>query len=137
METQNDNKKTFTWKNRTSFGLKIFMGVSMAVFFAFIFGYFVMLLWNWLMPELFGLTTITYWHAFGIIILARLIFGHFGPNHPTRDSRKDFRYNKFHSKWKCSDNDRNDWKHYENFWEDEGKQAFNNYVETKKQAPQE
>jgi hypothetical protein len=41
----------------------IFGGIILAVAMAFLFGYFVMLLWNWLMPVLFGLKIITYWQA--------------------------------------------------------------------------
>ena len=32
-------------------------------------------LWNWLLPSLFGLATITFWQAAGIIVLARILFG--------------------------------------------------------------
>jgi hypothetical protein len=34
-----------------------------------------MLLWNWLMPTIFGLTKITFWQAFGLCFLASCIFG--------------------------------------------------------------
>lgn len=33
-----------------------------------------MWLWNWLMPEIFDLTTITFWQALGINILSNLLF---------------------------------------------------------------
>jgi len=38
----------------------------------------VMLLWNWLMPTIFGLTSICFWQALGILVLCRLLFGSFG-----------------------------------------------------------
>jgi hypothetical protein len=38
----------------------------------------VMLLWNWLMPSIFGLTSIDFWQALGIFILVRILFGGFG-----------------------------------------------------------
>lgn len=38
----------------------------------------VMLLWNWLMPAIFGLTVISFWQALGIFVLARILFGGFG-----------------------------------------------------------
>jgi len=44
-------------------------GVVFAVFFAFLFGLVVKVLWNWLMPALFGLGAITFWQAFGIVLL--------------------------------------------------------------------
>ncbi|MBK6526662.1 MAG: hypothetical protein IPG07_14625 [Crocinitomicaceae bacterium] len=40
----------------------------------------VMLLWNWLMPTLFGLTIITFWQALGILILSKILFGGHGEN---------------------------------------------------------
>jgi hypothetical protein len=37
-------------------------------------GYFVMLLWNWLIPEIFGFTNITYWQGWGLATLCSLLF---------------------------------------------------------------
>ena len=37
----------------------------------------VMLLWNWLMPTIFGLTAINCLQALGIFILSRILFGSF------------------------------------------------------------
>ena len=34
----------------------------------------VMLLWDWLMPTLFGLTTITWFQAWGLMFLCGLLF---------------------------------------------------------------
>ena len=36
----------------------------------------LMLLWNWLMPGLFGLATIGYIKAFGIYLMSRILFNH-------------------------------------------------------------
>jgi hypothetical protein len=49
-------------------------------------GYVVMLLWNALMPAIFGLKTIGYWQAVGLLILSKIFFGSFRgrPNHSTR-----------------------------------------------------
>ena len=38
-----------------------------------IFGIVVMLLWNWLMPIVFGLPTITFWQAYGLMWLWRIM----------------------------------------------------------------
>ncbi len=38
----------------------------------------LMLLWNWLMPMIFGLVKIGFWQALGLALLARLIFGYSG-----------------------------------------------------------
>lgn len=45
--------------------------------FIFIFGYVVMLLWNWLLPSLFAFHTITFWQAIGLVILSKILFGGF------------------------------------------------------------
>ena len=50
------------------------------VIFAWIGGQLVMYLWNWLAPELFGLRTITFWQALGLLALCRILFGGFGLN---------------------------------------------------------
>jgi len=34
-------------------------------------------LWNWLLPPLFGWRMITFWQAFGLLVLCRLLFGGF------------------------------------------------------------
>ncbi|HEV2289197.1 MAG TPA: hypothetical protein VGR81_09625 [Candidatus Acidoferrales bacterium] len=41
----------------------------------FLFGEFVHLLWNWLMPALFHLSSITYWQGLGVIALSWILFG--------------------------------------------------------------
>jgi len=40
-----------------------------------LFGLIVMLLWNWLMPAIFGLTVITFWQALGLLILSWILLG--------------------------------------------------------------
>ena len=51
--------------------------VAMAVFIA-VGGGVVMLLWNWLLPPLFGWPEITIWQGFGLLALCRILFGGFG-----------------------------------------------------------
>jgi hypothetical protein len=41
-------------------------------------GGIVMLLWNWLLPALFGWRLITFWQALGILVLSRVLFGGLG-----------------------------------------------------------
>lgn len=43
-----------------------------------IFSAIVMLLWNLLIPGIFGLISINFWQALGLLILARILFGGFG-----------------------------------------------------------
>ncbi len=103
----------------------VILGVLGAAIFAVALGYFVMLLWNWLMPELFGIKTITFWQAAGIIILARLVFGGF--KHPASHhySHRKPPMLKEHNKcqpfnWK--------WKYYDEFWKREGEERFREYI---------
>jgi uncharacterized membrane protein len=51
--------------------------VGIALFIA-VGGALVMQLWNWLMPALFGFRIITFWQAFGILVLCRVLFGGLG-----------------------------------------------------------
>jgi hypothetical protein len=43
--------------------------------FIFIGGEVVMRLWNWLTPMLFGWRQISFWQAFGLLALCRILFG--------------------------------------------------------------
>jgi len=63
----------------------ILMGI-LAILALALFGFVVMLLWNSLMPDVFGLRTVSYWQAVGLLILGRMFFGGFRgrPNHGTR-----------------------------------------------------
>jgi hypothetical protein len=45
----------------------------------------VQLLWNWLLPPLFGWHTIGFWQALGMLILCRLLFGRSGFGRGTRN----------------------------------------------------
>ena len=42
---------------------------------AFLGGEVVRLLWNWLLPPLFGWPAITFWQALGLLVLCRILFG--------------------------------------------------------------
>ena len=48
-------------------------GLIMAAVFAFGFGALVMVLWNWLMPEIFGLPQLSYWQGWGLVLLAHIL----------------------------------------------------------------
>jgi hypothetical protein len=50
------------------------------ILFTFIGGQIVLLLWNWLLPPLFGVSQISFWQALGILVLCRILFGGFGMN---------------------------------------------------------
>jgi hypothetical protein len=50
------------------------IGVLIAIVFAG-FGSAVLHLWNWLLPGIFGLRTISYWEAVGLMGLSWILFG--------------------------------------------------------------
>ena len=59
------------------------IAIGIAFFIAFVLfillgGFVVQWLWNWLMPGIFGLRTITWLEAFGLLALSRILFGGFG-----------------------------------------------------------
>jgi hypothetical protein len=128
-------------KMRPFFILKIIGGIlaalAFAVLIAFAFGYFVMILWNYLMPGIFGLPAIGYWQAFCLILLAKIIFGHgmhnFGNGH-RRDKWKDWKFghhgrdNYDNGKWSIKGG-WNNWKYYDDYWTEEGKEAFEKYID--------
>ena len=64
---------------------KFFSIALIALAAAAVFTWVVARLWNWLMPDLFGLHAITYWQALGLLVLSRILLGglrgrpHFGP----------------------------------------------------------
>ena len=47
----------------------------LSVFASFLLTLPVMWLWNWLMPKIFGLTTLTFWQTFGLSFLCSMLFG--------------------------------------------------------------
>lgn len=53
----------------------VVLGLAIAVAVSFLLGFLVKALWNWLMPEVFGLAAISFWQAWGLLILANLLLG--------------------------------------------------------------
>lgn len=110
---------------------KVVFGIAAAAVFALVFGVLVMLLWNWLMPLIFGLPEITYWQAFGIVILVKLVFGTIGQRHDHSDWRRP------RDRWKNGEPKGHDWmqagenqhwQYWRDFWKDEGRDVFEKYI---------
>ena len=53
----------------------------------------VMLLWNWLIPSIFGLTAINFWQALGLFAFTRILFGSFGFFPKARMMREKMHHN--------------------------------------------
>ena len=106
----------------------VLLGVIAAAAFALAFGYFVMLLWNWLMPPIFGLKVITYWQAFGIVVLAKLIFGAVSGRGGHGEGWRKRRPSRQAHDWGGPER----WRYWREFWEQEGRQAFERYTEQRR-----
>lgn len=137
MENTLDKKDNCPLDSRTKKTLHIigmvFIGVIFAVMFALVFGLVVKWLWNYLMPNLFGLAQITYLQAFAMVVLAKLLFGAFGhhPSKPPENRHPPFM--RWHDRFGCHDRKPSDfkdssWKYFVRYWEDEGKDAFDDYI---------
>jgi len=60
---------------RGRWGVRLFGIALILLIVAAGFGQAVLQLWNWLMPPLFGLHSITYWQALGLLALSWILFG--------------------------------------------------------------
>jgi len=117
------------------------MGAGLVVLMGFV----VMWLWNWLMPLIFNLPTLTYWQAAGVFILAKIIFGGFGGDSSgnsksgkspkkeikeevSREFGKEFdkEFDKEFGKYSESNKDYDDL--YEKWWEEKGESSFKEYM---------
>jgi hypothetical protein len=56
--------------------------------FIWIGGEVVMVLWNWLLPALFGWHQISFWQALGLLALCRILFGSMGSHGSDRSHSK-------------------------------------------------
>ena len=109
----------------------VFFGIIAIGGLAILFGFTVMWLWNWLMPDLFGLPTLTFWKAVGVVILSKLLFGGFGGKGGSGGRHKSG------SKKSKKNNDFSKWEHYDKFWEEHGEQAYSEYCESINNPKQE
>jgi hypothetical protein len=117
--------------------MAVFAGMVFASFFAALFGWIVMLLWNWLMPSIFNIKEISYLQAFGITLLAKILFTGYHGGKPEMAHNK--MHNRFH-RWMGIEKDalcsgkisRDDIQYYKDFWKDEGEKAFEEYLKKAK-----
>lgn len=73
----------------------------------------VMVLWNLLIPEIFGLKLINFWQAAGLFALCRILFGHFGGGKPGEHHGPGLRRdNHIREKWmNMTEEEREDFVH--------------------------
>jgi hypothetical protein len=115
------------------FGLKLVAGLAIASLAALFFGWFVQHLWNWLMPAIFHLPTVTFWQAAGLVLLSRIFVGHGGGH---RGHHKGWRkWRSRHACGSCGDKgdkssafapggDVHNWEHFDDWWKQGGESSF-------------
>jgi hypothetical protein len=148
METNGCCSGSMRWHNRfwcyLGYGL---MGTVGFALFALIFGWVIMVLWNALIPQLFGFVTLTFWQSVGLALLARLLFGtsHMGHRH--------WRHRHWHKGHGCCNSDHKGhevhghshkhgdcgcgsgrWQYYEQYWEEVGEKSFKDYVDKREES---
>ncbi|MDR1400673.1 MAG: hypothetical protein LBJ41_12205 [Treponema sp.] len=75
-------------------------GILIALVVAAGFSAATMLLWNALMPDIFGLPPLNYWQAAGMLVLVRILFGGLRLGNFTPRRGLDFPHgNKLREKW--------------------------------------
>lgn len=110
------------------------LGIAGAFLFGLLFGNVIMWLWNWLMPSLFGLRTIGFWEGLGLFLLAKILFGFGGSGHSGDDGGKHHKKRPHHGA-KGEKKDWKDWEYYDDWWEEDGKNAFHAYADQKRTKP--
>ena len=70
-----------TIAKKIAIGIALFFGFLFFIFFG---GIIVQWLWNWLLPDIFGLRRVTFWEALGLLALCRILFGGFGKSGGSR-----------------------------------------------------
>ena len=107
-------------------------GLVLAVLFALAFGWAVMALWNWLMPAIFGLGAVSYWQAFGLVILAKILFTGIGrPGMGVGGGRRFGRRGRGFGRDDGPGRGPEDWGRFREYWHDEGRDTFERWMTRK------
>lgn len=133
-------------KDGTEGVMKVLKVIGMALLgiaAAFLFGLVILLLWNWLMPHIFGLPEITYWEGVGLLILSCILFGRMsgGPSGEKKKDKDSVRetikaeikkeiekeFEKEFGKKESGDNAKYD-ELYEQWWDKQGRDSFEKFT---------
>ena len=83
-------------------------GIIFGIVFTGLFSLLVFLLWNWLMPAIFGLAAITFFQAFGLLVLSKILFfGFHGGSHSRHYRSKEYWKKRFEEENKSADKNLN------------------------------
>lgn len=123
--------------------LKVIGMVVLGIAAAFLFGLVILLLWNWLMPHIFGVPEITYWEGIGLLILSSILFGRMGGSSDEKKKDKEKSTIKleikkelkneiakeFDKEFGKKSEENSDYEQaYEKWWEAQGKESFEKYL---------
>lgn len=81
MDANDEMRQAVAHEVRQAVAKKVAIGVALFVGFAVFIvvgGFAVRLLWNWLLPPLFGVREVSLWQALGLLALCRILFGGWG-----------------------------------------------------------
>lgn len=78
----------------------ILKGIIFVVAALAIFPLVIMLIWNAIMPDIFGLVEINFWQALGLLVLGKILFSGFGWRKGYHGHRHHGHWrSRWHSKW--------------------------------------
>ena len=98
----------------------VILGVIGITALALLFGIFVKLLWNALMPVIFGLPEIGFWQAVGLVVLGHILLGgHHSSHQRSGKQKKSSPDSPFHREME---------KDYVEFWREEGRESFRKWM---------
>jgi magnesium-transporting ATPase (P-type) len=82
-----------------------FKGFLFVIVFISVLSLATMLLWNWLMPMIFGITSITYLQAMGLLILSKILLTGIGKRpSPYSYGRRKYWHEKFEKHFNDEEN---------------------------------
>ncbi len=106
----------------------VMVGIILAVLFALVFAFLVQYLWNTILVSVFAVKMITFWQAFGIIILAKILFGGCGKHGAIHKGHDHFCNEGQNGKEFFCDVD-GKWDRYRDFWKEHGSDAWKEYLD--------
>ena len=113
--------------------LYIVGGVALAVVVGLALGILVQLLWNYTIAVMFNLSPITYWQAFALFILAKLLFG-FGGGAQSGDQKKKKKREQEQAAEAAPDDDAGlpDDESFRKYWQEEGRAAYEAFLSSRR-----
>lgn len=113
--------------------LYIVGGVALAVVVGLVLGVLVQLLWNYTIAVIFDLSPITYWQAFALFILAKLLFG-FGSGAQGGDQKKKKKREQEQAAAPDDDAALPDDESFRKYWQEEGRAAYEAFLSTRRDS---